>query len=373
MIGKLVPAIHFGHQAQVAIVDNFTEKDFDVDGDGVADLSHGQMMERYIQAYHPQTTFQRFEMPYSGQQNGDVFLRHLKTLSQQVASGKQFDGLNLSLGEEIPFTTLSFESGKPLTPEDLPQIKKSLVKILTNTPGSNSPELQTITHHLTQLAQRGVPPYVGAGNKGSGYFNLVGLADDIIHVGATDAQGQKTPYSHDHPLVNRFEQGSFTIHQGVGGFDINEDGTPDVAYHEVSGGLPLVDCFVGKPLAEVEATAQDIATLLDMLKGTPSSSLPVTHQRLFPIDTLLNMAQTQPNLKLDVAELTEMRAIGTHFLLSGQEPLIFKTQDNPEKTVFFEPLTSLSKPVTRVYGASIATAVALGKDLVKAHKAPIAH
>ena len=76
---------------------------------------------------------------------------------------------------------------------------------------------------MDSLSARGTKVYVGAGNGGKEVFNVLSLIDNSITVGAVDSVGEKTYYTCDNSLVNRWEKGALPFKKTENGYQIKFD------------------------------------------------------------------------------------------------------------------------------------------------------
>lgn len=229
------------YTAHIAIVDNFSSKIVDVDGDNIPDLSHGEVVERYLKAENPAVIITRFQIDIdtkSGNIDNASLIKALGDVKKQIDSGEKFDGVNMSLAYEIDLDTL-----KDLSPANITKAEPVLRERLFNSSkklNKDQQELKTRIEAIESITQSDVPVYIAAGNNSVHSYNTLGLAKGTTQVGALGICGD-TLYARNSD-VQYYEQGEYIVgpsfegdSEVVTGYDINEDGIQDVDKNEVSG------------------------------------------------------------------------------------------------------------------------------------------
>jgi Subtilase family len=230
--------------ARFAVVDSFGSPSVDIDGDGEPDLSHGEVVCRFIKAQNPFVEILKFNA-MSNYQIIEAF--------GQISAMGNIDAVNLSKGFLIPIVVEASLQCKGLAEQ-----REILAKRLQ---AYKSPLVKAIE----QLCRKGIPVYIAAGNNGPKSLNINSLAEGSINVSATDKHGNRESYCTDNPFVNRWEQGTYPIRKVPGGFDITGYGKADVLDQEVTGHKSLLNQFIGLPLRKTLAKLPD-----DMPLNTPS-------------------------------------------------------------------------------------------------------
>lgn len=349
------PPPRFG--ARLTVMDTFDEKKIDIDGDGKADLSHGDTVCRIIKSYQPEADIEQVELSDDFQ---EPLLKNLQHLLHAITSDPVcYAGINLSLSRNTKTHPVQLIQAQQGTLYQQPQ-------------SSNRQAIdQAILQTIQAISQQGVPVYIAAGNRDSRYFNGYGVTPHTINVGATDAQGKKAAYSHTSSIVDRFEQGTFSITRVAGGFDITGDGKMDVSNDEVSGGLPLINRFVGKPLNDAVMNERDIALIQRFItEGKPfvqwsEAAKKVFRNKLIHVRDLeklndhLILVAGQAAL-IPPAHVRFLEQMGDYVWLNNPR-FCFKADDN--RHIVFDPDNSGRKnPVNYISGTSFSAPAALGKD-----------
>lgn len=135
-----------------------------------------------------------------------------KELADSVEKGKKPDAVNLSMATEVKISNLAAVTKLPLTRENLKQYKKQVREWIRNSQLPKIKKLNEELENIERLTAKGIPIYVGAGNKGKNYVNLYSFADRVTTVGALEKNEKtKTPYTVDNSLVTIFEVGNLPI------------------------------------------------------------------------------------------------------------------------------------------------------------------
>ena len=355
--------VRFGDQKsdrpfRVAFVDNFSTKDVDINGDGVPDLSHGDVVVRTARAFNPDIEPIRFDVgvtPDDSAQQGHVKkLIQLHRLCRGIVDGnKPVDAVNMSVISEMRLADITGPSSQPVDAQSIVQVRPLLVNAML--------ELNQLARYWTLrlmegLVESGVPVYVSAGNSGKDYFAVENLAQGVTNVGATNAKGEKTPYTGDNGLVNRFAQGTFNITPTAEGFDFNGDDVPEVLNQEVSAttAMPEATRFVGKAFEQVFPTDDDLATVNEELgKGAEFARIPLVRDRLFQLSMLATLFEP-------VRMFNHPRELG---LVIPQGELIGGFTVNRQGRIVYDPDES-GRPntINHFWGTSFSSPAALGQD-----------
>lgn len=220
----------------VAVIDNFDTKNICVDFGYTPDVAHGTVVKRLIEEGLPKAKIDCFKVntTKSGTEVFDGVDNCLGAVLANIKKGQKYDALNLSQSCDIDLKYLSDNVGVEITPENLAQNKKAILKWLSSPKAKTSGvKLNSILDKLNKISASGTKVYIGAGNEGKKVFNLFSLANNVKTVGALDNDGKKASYSANNSLVTRWNLGSLKIQKledknGKSGFDYTGDGTIDV-------------------------------------------------------------------------------------------------------------------------------------------------
>ncbi len=223
---------------RIAIIDDFTNKSVFIDNDNNPDISHGQLVKRFIQEGLPNAQIESLDMnsPHNISTQLDYILTNIK-------NGQKYDAINLSAGNDANIELLSQILDEKITPENLAKNKELIrnwyYSIGDDCDNKDLVEIKESIQKLSEIASCGVPIYVAAGRNDKKTFNVMTLADNVNTVGALNSQGEKTEQLKDNSLINKWELGVFEIKKvkdkdNKKGFDFTGDGSIDVYNDETS-------------------------------------------------------------------------------------------------------------------------------------------
>jgi len=296
----------------VAVFDDFSNKIVPIDQyDMEADMSHGEAVEKQIVSQCPNVNIERKGklIPSTQEENNQILAftknlvehgtpeektlfsnqakailvnqnmfkamqfnmsRDLGNLYQEIDKGKNYDAINFSKGATVKIEDLSKVTGLPLTRDNLDKYKDEVRKWLKQNNSNSIKEVNTTLESIEKITAKGVPFYVGAGNDGANSVNLYSFAHGATTVGALQNFQNKnaaeaTAYSADNSLVTRWEQGNIPINkvknaEGEDGFDINQDGKPDILKKDTTSNFSLLSLF--KKNEEISGTSFSTPTAL---------------------------------------------------------------------------------------------------------------
>lgn len=270
----------------VLVIDDFTNKEIDVDGDGTADISHGQA----VSVYAGQDGKQVEEKDIS---DGDGGLDEEKInsyLQEIIDNPGSVKDVNMSFGAEFSIEDLRTIPGcEDLDASNFKEYSEEVKEFLNNPeehlekPDDMSEEdyqaeLQSfklqaqMIDKIEQISAQGVNINIAAGNNGKDNINLSSFAegDNINIVGATNNLGDKEGYSASG--ANTYAQGTYNSVVTADGYDINGDGVTDVENDEVSGGDALVNQFAGKSTDLITFDEEDYTTFISELESSEGMS-----------------------------------------------------------------------------------------------------
>lgn len=341
----------------IRIGDNYGRPTEDINGDRKPDISHGELVERYIKAHVPDAVFDRFELttgtPSSEAEELAFFRERLdfaRETLKKMGSGRQYDAVCMMQGAEFPITGLytDKEGNSILSPENLAEHRDAIRADLKSTEWEAGRILARTIAAIEKISGK-LPFYIAAGNGGPDSMNPYLLARGVIGVGATDAQGDITHYSPKNSLFTRFEQGTFAIRKVEGGYDVNNDGLPEVGDDEVSNGKALSRMFIGRQLAE--AVMPDEAF---------EAEIQLPGEFLGPTDKLMSFSQLARAGKIPASFAD--KPYYAYAPYTAGPWMVFKA--DAKGVLIYDPDNSgLPGALFEKRGSSLAGPTALGKDL----------
>lgn len=227
---------------KIAIMDNFEDKSVFVDWDNKPDISHGDAVKRFIEEELPDAEIECFnnitmnEKPTleKAEESFKTLNENLNKVLKNIENGKKYDAINISQSSYIDIFLLSMQLNKTITPENISEHKDEIKKWLetVKTDGTGE-QLKQIIKNFDKISSKGVPIYVGAGNKGSSMFNMYTLGNNNYSVGALDNNKEKTDFSADNSTITHWAKGVFDVKKitdksNKTGFDFTGDGTIDI-------------------------------------------------------------------------------------------------------------------------------------------------
>ncbi|NLF82362.1 MAG: S8 family peptidase [Candidatus Gastranaerophilales bacterium] len=266
-------------QKRIAIVDDFTNKSVFIDADFKPDLTHGEVVSRFLEEGMPDAELVRFnghciqatddEMP-SDEEN-ICFLRsiseQLDKILQDIKNGKTYDAINISLGFDVDFAPYSESFGVSLQniASDKKIIKDWILSPEAQKEHEGWKELGNLIKKLDSISANNIPIYIAAGNKGANFYNLFDLGDNSITVGSLNKKGKKANFSARNSAVDRWEQGVFDIKHITDknskiGFDYTGDGTVDITDDKTTAWWKLPNPFklLGTSVSTPKAIVRDL-------------------------------------------------------------------------------------------------------------------
>lgn len=175
-------------------------------------VSHGDMVEAHARLVAPQLPIFNYQAVIINPEFRGHHMyvnRPLRELLDDITSDKRnIKAVCLSAANPVPIEQLREDLGLPqLTPENLMNYRDEIARNFDKLHLEKLPECKVemqelgisperyrrylrTTLHLLQEIGKHAPVYVGAGNNGPGWFNLLLLAKGTIGVGALTADGQ---------------------------------------------------------------------------------------------------------------------------------------------------------------------------------------
>lgn len=252
----------------ILILDSFSEPDISVDIDLVNDVSHGEVVSKIIEKGLPNASVEKIDFPSNAISDDYSELgKNLTRIFQDIKQGnKKYDAINISLGIEMTFNEAKKRFGIILTPENIAskakELKDSLLakrterKCFDDRMYSNA---INIIDNLDSISSTGTKVYVAAGNSMNEKINLFSLIDNSVSVGALNSNNEKSFYTADNSLVNKWENGTLNIKKADGGITWTDNNTPDIEKKHISNIFQKASVFpiVGTSFAAPRAIVND--------------------------------------------------------------------------------------------------------------------
>lgn len=229
-----------------AIIDSYSQKTVDVDGDKIPDTSHGEVVEKVIRDRHPGVKISRYDTAsdkYKHALDQKKTMNALDDIYDRIKSGEHFDGVNLSASSDVRIKSLNRYTD-PDHPISKDNISENEAKLRNNDRYKSNLEYwktDKVINKLEKVTSEGVPVYTAAGNDGPKNYNQYGLAKGVTQVGALGVDGKKHPSSADNSDVKRWAQGEVEIKSvkdssgKIKGYDYTGDGKMDISADKTSG------------------------------------------------------------------------------------------------------------------------------------------
>ena len=397
-LARLVNWVTF-RKPNVAIVDDFTEKLMDIDGDLKPDIAHGRAVEVIIKGTHKGAKSINIDASSPNPKGRGFTSKDLtkafKDIASKVDKGEKIDAVNVSIGNDFSIEGFGPVLKKLSTRGNLAENRTIIKNFLKNPDPKFFKDPETINilkekysiiEALESLTKKGVKVYISGGNGSPDKFNYMNLADGTINVGATNATGTKMPYSADSKIINKFAQGTKSVTPVVKkkllqGYDITGSGKVEVPVNETTGGPTFISKFVGKQAKDLILDNKDFENILTALKEVrknPNGHIPghvppkYTPQELIKMmdkfgDKLISSKKYADLLeasssKVPLESLSKLRNSNQLVNIKGK-PFFFDT--NQKGVVVFNPDGSGRAAVSVIHGTSFSTPRALGLDLNK--------
>ncbi|HSA05939.1 MAG TPA: hypothetical protein P5556_02035 [Candidatus Gastranaerophilales bacterium] len=318
------------------------EKKYDIDGDGINDCSHGDIVERFIKAYCPKAKIDKIILPKFS--NGTTDYNEKDMLETLLNIDKKYDAINISLGNPCHYGIFN-----NVNPVNLKANSDSIMNLLRKSKYTDdNTSAQTIDKFGDIVNKFKSSIYIALGNAfGFESFNLYNLSDKTINVGGLNGQGDKIL---SNSLANRWEKAVYNITKVEGGFDLTGDDKPEILDSEVSGKESQAKKFIGRKAQEVIATKED----WDKIEEGDLSSV---SNKLFSLGGLFNRELIEEKDYYYLVNLGEFVSINDNKI--GE---VFRKKN---EVIVYDPENSgrTKNIVNCIAGSSFSAPVALGKDL----------
>ena len=246
-VDRIISEDSFEKHKNILIADDFKRASISVDADLIPEISHGFVTSGLIE---------------QGLENANVIKRNVTPSFSEVLSKnktthanfntlfnalsekpKIFDVINLSCGVDIKIKKLAEELKMNLTAENLAEKQQEIKNAMNNYKGDYKifgitlDKIAKFINLMDTISAKGTRFYISAGNSGKEYVNLLNLTNNSINVGALNYKGEKTQYSSDNSLINRWEDGDVFFKKVEDGYDFTDDNIAEVKFDQVA--LPI--------------------------------------------------------------------------------------------------------------------------------------
>lgn len=221
------------------IVDNYKTKTMDIDADAIADLSHGEVVEKMLLSKHPDAKIIRYDVA-GGKKELDGDTKKIEDafddISKRIDSGEKIDGVNFSFADNKKISTISKCVKGQICNDNISEKESTVKSSIYSKLNSPSEAIESIE----KVTSKNVPVYMSAGNDGPEYYNMFGLAKGVTQVGALNAKGEKSRYSSNNSDVQKWAQGDFEVSflkndsGKIIGYDYTGDGKMDLSADQSS-------------------------------------------------------------------------------------------------------------------------------------------
>lgn len=341
-----------------ALLTNPKGRIVDVDGDGVSDLFHGELVEQLVRQGGHSTKRLNLEGSLSLPELLDVLL----PVVEAIESGKEkYSRINFS--QENPLKLAAFKGD--LFPNDptFPEItatnirsysKRILEHLWTEREDLKIKELYEI---FSRLEKAGVPVVVAGGNFGPGFVNLFSMMPGVLTVGSMDHKSRKLLTSADNEFVQFWKTGVVVPEEVTGGMDLDGDSKPDFVDKQLSRGVPIVRAYNGRLASSmVSKVAEDFIQWITRAAAigglVPNAALNVIDEGLYEVKELVVLPTVTPGT------VRLFNSLGTYALKRKDGPPRVFFEEKADGTLLFDPKgTGSTKQRTRIPGTSFAAPI----------------
>lgn len=230
-------------QKNVLVLDDFIERDIDINDDDTCDITHGELVSKIIEAGLPEYNVDKIDAHIRCFSDSD----YKQELFDNIVRGKKrYEAANVSIGPNISYKELSERTGIDVNRENVASKAKEIKAYLKNHPddylmngnifmNAKMGGIADFLDVLDSLNAKGTKVYVSTSNSGPHYLNLVSLADGAVVVGSADSTGIKD-YTSVNSLVKRFCDDAVKISKTNDGYSIDGGKTTAFVNSEVTKG-----------------------------------------------------------------------------------------------------------------------------------------
>lgn len=246
------------NEYKVAVVDfcNDAAADIDLDGDGTADMAHGNVVANLIQSAFENSDVFTFDISQnSNYTTNERIIASLQYIIDEIESGEcEYDAVNLSLSSRITYADLSKALGVTINNDNVAQYSNKIKEWLHSTGAKNGYSTTSqVVKLLEKIENLGTDVYIAAANVNDGTddeLNLYTLVNASTAVGAKDKNGNIADFSFKNSLIDAWALGEIEVKKvkdssgKLLGFDLNHDGKVDIDASYSSGGSNSANAYL---------------------------------------------------------------------------------------------------------------------------------
>ncbi len=302
---------------RVVVIDSFDKKSVDVNGDGKADVSHGEFVSRLVEQTGAAKgkKFEAVRVQMDQKNGGTDFEATFNKMTARIKSGEKIDGINLSQTLSCPLFDANGKqtgSGSP-SPENIAKgaYPKDASKQAEFIKAGHSPagysaaqksdakaffeknfnsSLPAYKNMLAAAQAKNIPVTVSAGNE-PGHLNPFTLYEPSIAVGSSNgrAANGKSSFTSGVSPTDTYAPGDLNSRKVAGGIDVTGDGKADFKTSELSHGRPALAGVLGKSYDSVKASPADyqaVAEYFSQKQNVKGGAGPKVEGKVFDIKQL---------------------------------------------------------------------------------------
>ncbi|MBO5947623.1 hypothetical protein J6Q66_02165 [bacterium] len=242
----------------VAVVDfcDDNSADIDLDGDGKADMAHGNVVANLISSAFENSDIFTFDISETKKYTtNERMVASLQYIVEEIKSGEcDYDALNLSLSSRMTYADLSKALGVTINNDNVSQYADKIKSWLHSTGAKNGYSTTSqVVKLLEEIEKLGTDVYIAAANVNDGSddeLNLYSLVSGSTTVGAKNKTGGVADFSFQNSLIDTWALGEIEVKKikdGSGnllGFDLNHDGEVDIDSKYSSGGTNSANAYL---------------------------------------------------------------------------------------------------------------------------------
>ncbi|MBI3549610.1 MAG: hypothetical protein HY078_11270 [Elusimicrobia bacterium] len=222
----------------IVVLDNFAGSTLapyiDVDGDGVADVAHGDLVAALYRAAGKRV----LPLNMAGDGQLDTLADLLEPVADAVERGAlRISGINVSQMAAVSAAAIRRDTGLPYGSSDFyarrGEINAAVIALMDT---HGAPGYGRLSRLFARFHRRGIPILIAAGNGGPAKVSLLSFLPGTYPIGALGADGARLRLSAAGSLVAAWRRGEFVLARtSDGNVDIDGDGIGDFDARMLSG------------------------------------------------------------------------------------------------------------------------------------------